>query len=456
LIFSWLKKRRRKKLLAARFPPAWLDVLRKNVRHYAYLSSGDQAKLRGAAVIIAAEKEWVGCNGLEITDEVKITIAAQAGLLLLGGPGRYYFDEVLSILVYPDAFRGEATTDATFGEAWPQGPVILSWEHVLHGGKDPRDGLNVVLHEFAHKLDGLEGGMHGTPPLGTRRQYRRWREVAEREYLRLVNRTDRGEITLLNDYGASNRAEFFAVATECFFEQPVEMKHQHPDLYDIFADFYHQDPATWFPGRKELTAPPEEDAGDPYEVKDREVDVFADSHDSADTCFTRGLVFFSNGEFVNALAEFDRAIHLEPEDGEIHLHRGMAHLELKHYDRAVSDCTRTLDLSPDSLEPHRTRALAYDALEKYDLAIQDWSHLIRNDPDDAEACYYRGLAHADLENLEEAVSDFTEAIRNEPGWAEPYLERSRAFERLVQIRKARADLEEAMRRDPDLAPGPEN
>lgn len=456
MIFSWLKKRRRKKLLAAPFPPAWLEVLRQNVRHYTYLPSGDQAKLRGAAVVITAEKEWVGCNGLEITDEIKITIAAQAGLLLLGGPGRYYFDEVLSILVYPDAFRGEASEDATFGEAWPQGPVILSWEHVLHGGKDPRDGLNVVLHEFAHKLDGLEGGMHGTPPLGTRRQYRRWREVAEREYLRLVNRTDRGEITLLDDYGASNRAEFFAVATECFFEQPVEMKLQHKDLYGIFTDFYHQNPAAWFPGRKGKTTPRGEDTDSPYDAEDRDLDVFFDSPDTADTCFTRGLVFYSNGDFENALAEFDRAIRSEPEDGEFHLHRGMAHLELERYDRAVMDCTRALDLSPDSLEPCRTRALAHDALEEYDLAIQDWSHLIHNDPEDAEALYYRGMAHADLAEFNRAVDDFTAAIRNEPGWAEPYLERSRAYEQLGQTRKARADLEEATRRDPDLEPDPGN
>jgi len=250
MIFSWLKKRRRRKLLAAPFPDGWLEILERNVRHHAILSPDEQAGMRDAVVIITAEKEWVGCGGLDITDEIKVTIAAQAGILLLGGKGGYYFDDVLSILVYPDMFRGDSDRDATFGEAWHQGPVILSWVHVLDGGKDPGDGRNLVLHEFAHKIDGLEGGMFGTPPLSTRRQYKRWKEVAEREYLRLVDSTEHGEITLLDEYGAENRAEFFAVATECFFEQPVKMQQQHPELYDIFADFYHQDPTVWFHGRE--------------------------------------------------------------------------------------------------------------------------------------------------------------------------------------------------------------
>jgi hypothetical protein len=237
-----IKQWRRRRLLARPFPAAWIDHLEQNVRHYGLLSIDQREKLRQCVAIMAAEKEWVGCRGLEMTDEIKVTIAGQAALMLLGREDRYYFDGVLSVLVYPEAFVTDLYRE-TFGEAWPRGPVILSWRHVKEGGRDPADGLNLVLHEFAHQLDGLDGDMGGTPPLGSRRELERWREVAEREYVRLVKRADRDEITLIDHYGASNRAEFFAVATECFFEWPLDMRDEQAPLYALLRDYYGWDPA---------------------------------------------------------------------------------------------------------------------------------------------------------------------------------------------------------------------
>jgi len=254
VFFSWLKRRRRRKLLAESFPRAWEEHLDRNVGLYNRLPREDQRKLRDCLRIFVAEKHWVGCGGLELTDQIRVTIAAGACILLLGIDD-YYFDHLKSVLVYPDAFvqppefqspYGVVDEDrANSGEAWQRGPVILSWEDVLCDALDPGDGRNVVLHEFAHKIDGLDGEMGGTPPLHGAGAKQRWNRVIEREFQRLEDRVSRGKATLLDRYGASNRAEFFAVATECFFEQPVRLQRRHPALYDILRDFYCQHPAAW-------------------------------------------------------------------------------------------------------------------------------------------------------------------------------------------------------------------
>jgi Mlc titration factor MtfA (ptsG expression regulator) len=253
MLFSWLKKRRRRKLLAAPFPAEWLKYLETNVGHYRYLSPAEQAQLRDDLRIFIAEKNWEGCGGLRMTDEIKVTVAAQACLLVLGMEP-YYFDRVRSILVYPAGFRAPESVDwhsglvdeegaDLSGQAWYRGPVVLSWEDVLTEGREPGYGQNLVYHEFAHQLDMLDGVVDGTPPLRDRVQARRWREVMTREYQRLVNESERGRATLLDEYGATDEGEFFAVATECFFDQPVALRRRHPALYDLLRDYYRQDPA---------------------------------------------------------------------------------------------------------------------------------------------------------------------------------------------------------------------
>jgi Mlc titration factor MtfA (ptsG expression regulator) len=255
-MFLWLKKRRRRKLLAKPFPQAWEDVLRRNVPVFECLSREQQQKLRGCIRVFVAEKHWTGCGGLKMSDEIKVTVAGWACLLLLGISGEFYFDRVRSILVYPGAFvqppqfqgsGGIIDEDrAATGEAWQRGPVILSWEDVLADGRAAGDGRNLVLHEFAHQIDALDGEMGGSPPM-SRRAGQRWKEVVEREFRRLEDAVRRGRPTLLDDYGATNRAEFFAVATECFFEQPAALQRRHGELYDVLRDFYCLDPAAWRP-----------------------------------------------------------------------------------------------------------------------------------------------------------------------------------------------------------------
>jgi MtfA peptidase len=258
-MFSWFRSSRRKKLLAQPFPAAWLEVLEKNVGHYALLPAELQQRLRDATRILVAERTFVGTGGLVLTDEMKVTVAAQAALLILGGHD-YHFDRLGEIFLYPRRVKAALTTyqhrlhggsahvdeDAlNLGEAWHDRRVRLSWPDVLRGGRDPGDGINLVLHEFAHHLDGLDGEMGGLPPQETRAKQARWEAVIDREYGRHLADVELGHDTLLDPYGAESEAEFFAVATECFYEQPRELKQEHPDLYAILRDFYKVDPAEW-------------------------------------------------------------------------------------------------------------------------------------------------------------------------------------------------------------------
>jgi hypothetical protein len=228
--------------------------LRTNVRLFERLPPAKRAKLQDLVQVFLAEKRFEGCGGQHINDEVRVTIAAQACLLVLGVEPNFYFDGVKTILVYPDAFvvpkrhRAEGflveEEDELLGEAWHRGPIVLSWSEVLAGARGPTDGTNLVLHEFAHHLDGLDGSPDGTPPMG-RTQRRQWEQVTDREFRKLATMSAKGRATLLDDYGATDRSEFFAVATECFFERPAALRRKHPELYALLVALYRQDPAEW-------------------------------------------------------------------------------------------------------------------------------------------------------------------------------------------------------------------
>jgi hypothetical protein len=250
MLFSWLRRRRRRKLMAQPFPDEWRRILRANVRHYALLSETERRRLEQKMLVFVAEKHWEGIEGQEVTDEVRVTIAALACLMLLGTDD-YYFDRVDSIIVVPGEFERRHTHlggglvghVTNLGESLDGGPVKLAWDEVLYDAKDGH-GTNLVIHEFAHKLDEIAGFVDGTPPLPGQAE-RRWEEVAGREYERLVRDVEHGRPTLLDPYGAESRVEFFAVASECFFEEPRQMREEMPELYGLLCDFYRLDPAAW-------------------------------------------------------------------------------------------------------------------------------------------------------------------------------------------------------------------
>jgi Mlc titration factor MtfA (ptsG expression regulator) len=223
---------------------------------YAQLSAGEQARVRADLRVFIAERYWEGCNRLTVDDEMKVTIAAQAGILALYLPrDREWYRAVRTVLVYPESFlsphkrtgAGGVVSEgfANSGEAWHNGPVILSWQDTLWGARNMMDGRNLVLHEFAHVLDMADGLTNGTPPLQSRDAYARWHSVMTGAYQRLISDAEFGHATLLDVYGATNVAEFFAVATEAFFEKGAMMQATHPDLYQVLHDFYGHNPAQW-------------------------------------------------------------------------------------------------------------------------------------------------------------------------------------------------------------------
>ena len=255
-MFRWLRERRRQKILAEPFPAEWGGYIARNVAHYRWLDDREQRQLCDLVQVFVAEKHWEGCGGLSLTDEIRVTIAAQACLLVLELPHDLY-RKVQSILVYPSTVVVPPRNPNAFeiptapiegplpilGEAQLRGPVILVWDAVKRAGRHPETGHNVVYHEFAHKLDMLDGRADGTPPLHGRAEYQRWSDVCSREYLALRDRAEQGKPGLLDAYGATREAEFFAVATELFFDRPVDLRTRHPDLYEVLQAFYRQDPA---------------------------------------------------------------------------------------------------------------------------------------------------------------------------------------------------------------------
>ena len=253
-MFSFLKKRRREQLRASAFPPEFIPILQSNVPVYRRLPDELRAQLHGHIQVLLAEKHFEGCNGLEITDEVRVTIAGEAALLLLNRETKYY-PELLTVLVYPDVFYAEVEDNEGHivseykedrsGESWDMGVIILSWKDAVEHASTGRAGYNVVLHEFAHYLDMEDETMDGAPGLGSPRAYREWSRVFWEEYDRLRAMLGAGQPTFLDPYAASAPAEFFAVVTEAFFEKPRELELQHAGLYEQLRRYYRVDPARW-------------------------------------------------------------------------------------------------------------------------------------------------------------------------------------------------------------------
>jgi Mlc titration factor MtfA (ptsG expression regulator) len=217
------------------------------------LPEADKKEIQGHILVFLAEKNFEGCGGLEMTDEIKVTIAAQACILLLHRETGYY-PGLYSILVYPNAFIAKGyvqfasdyygeTEQVHVGESWKRGALILSWDDVLASAGDVHDGHNVVLHEFAHQLDIEDGHANGAPLLPHRSMYVAWARILGRDYAKLREDTEEGRPTVLDQYGSTDPAEFFAVATECFFEIPLQLQSKHPELYEELKLYYKQDPA---------------------------------------------------------------------------------------------------------------------------------------------------------------------------------------------------------------------
>ena len=245
---------RRRGLANRHFPSHWTDIIERNVPLYKYLPESLQKRLHGHINVLLAEKKFKGCGGLQLTEEIKVTIAAIAALLLLNERGNYFL-KLRLILVYPSAFIASQTKpfgelyleekQIKAGESWGSGIVVLSWENIRYDAKHWNDGRNVVLHEFAHQLDQEGGSASGVPILEKKSDYVTWGQVFRKEYEQLRREVERGVETIIDEYGATDPAEFFAVATETFFEKPFQMERKHPELYHELKRYYKLDPVEW-------------------------------------------------------------------------------------------------------------------------------------------------------------------------------------------------------------------
>ena len=264
-VLAWLigaplwRARRRTAVMARPLPPSALAAIDRNVPAVRHLPPGLRARLESLMAVFIAEKAFIGCNGLVVTDEMRVTIAAMACVLVLGRRGHY--DQLHSVLVYPTPFWVEDEVEdeagvvekrrrVLSGEAWESSRIILSWEDVLEAARHPGEGYNVALHEFAHYLDAEGLGLGAGE-----RTVAEWADDLAAEFEALLDAVDRGECMFLDPYAAEDEAEFFAVATEDFFERPVELRDAHPRLYELLQEFYALDPAGWV-GRSAITAAP--------------------------------------------------------------------------------------------------------------------------------------------------------------------------------------------------------
>lgn len=253
LLRNWKRRRIQKQA----FPPTWEPHLR-GLPFFATLNGEEQQKLRKLIQVFLAEKHFEGCGGLQVDNAMRVSIAAQACLLILHLDHDWYH-RVRTVLLYPSSFRssfpetsaggvvGPPSEMPHAGEAWLGGEVILAWDSAFAGGRDGTDGTNPVFHEFAHKLDMLDGFADGTPPLASREQAEAWRAIATQAFQELRGQAEARRRTLLDHYGATSPAEFFAVATEHFFEQAIQLREAQPGLYDQLRRFYRQDPALRIP-----------------------------------------------------------------------------------------------------------------------------------------------------------------------------------------------------------------
>jgi Mlc titration factor MtfA (ptsG expression regulator) len=255
LVHPLLVKRRRNRCKQIPLPPLWQAIITQNLPIYTCLSPDERRRIQGHIQVFLAEKQFLGCRELQVTEEMKITIAAVACLLLLNEQGSY-FSKLRSILVYPStylvqekSFLGNYVVEenwvARLGESWTTDQVVLSWEQIKRDTSNWQDGHNVILHEFAHQLDQEDGKAEGVPILPKNFDDSMWAKVMTQEYQQLCHDVERRVKTVIDSYGATNPAEFFAVATETFFEKPRQLLKKHPALYQQLQRYYQLNPVQW-------------------------------------------------------------------------------------------------------------------------------------------------------------------------------------------------------------------
>ena len=255
LAYIVLPRVRLQQVLRQAFPLNYSKILRKNLPEYTKMPTDLQMQLKRRIRQFLYQKKFVGCGGLVITDEIRVTIAGKACLLLLNRDTEVY-PALTHILVYPSAFvaprkqmSGDGvvthTNQGLSGESWSDGRVILAWDQAAHNVENEERGQDVVLHEFAHQLDSETGSTNGAPALKSTAAYQAWSLVMEQEYVQLQHAIASDLPTVIDTYGATNPAEFFAVTTEAFFKKSQQLAHYHSALFAQLRAYYRVDPREW-------------------------------------------------------------------------------------------------------------------------------------------------------------------------------------------------------------------
>jgi Mlc titration factor MtfA (ptsG expression regulator) len=254
-MFDWWRRLSRAEVLAEPFPEAFRALIRAGVPLASVLTEAETTKLEALVRVFVSEKNFEAAGGLELTDEMRVVIAARACLLVLQRVAldSPLYSDLASIVIYPSTYRSHERKrdgylvvegdEARLGESWQRGVVVLSWDAVRAGGPNSADGHDVVLHEFAHQLDAEDGVMDGTPELDGSERYSAWSRIAGEEYAELRHAVERHKKTSIDPYGATNGPEFFAVLVEAFFEKPAQLAAKHAALYAELSAFFGFDPA---------------------------------------------------------------------------------------------------------------------------------------------------------------------------------------------------------------------
>lgn len=464
-MFGWLRRNRRSAPME--FDSAWAAWLSSNVWQYGLFSEGQRERVHDVVQRMVVKRRWEGGSGFVVTDEMRVTISGVAALMTLGLDQPFYFHKLPSIIVYRDKFREPdpssdvgilgGVRDPLFGgvrlgEAWPRGPVILAWKDVQRQCSSRGDGENLVLHEFAHHLDGLVGDIDGVPYFDDRALRRQWREVTDVEYHRLVGHARRREVTLLDHYGASDRAEFFAVATECFFERPHEMSRRHPELYALLTRFYHQDPTQWIdtprarrpPARKRRRKQP----------RGSHVDLSHLRLSAADERFAHGVMLIESEDYTGALEALNGVLREDPDDGEALQLRALAKLELEDYRGAARDADAALAQDPHDDQALLVRATASMELGDDRQALVYARAVVRHARDSSEAWFLIGRLQMRAGDYRDARAAFRRAASIDPADAEALYLLAECVQALGDPAAAGRFRERALGLDPTLRDDP--
>ncbi|TWT97793.1 Protein MtfA [Botrimarina colliarenosi] len=441
-MLSWFRRRSAPPIVVA----DQAAVLARNVWQTGFLPVEWRERHTEVVSRMVGERNWEGAGGLAVTDEMRVTVAGVAALLTLGYDDRYTYPDLPSIVLYPGAYQAQRSEGSGWldllggehadsqgsgrlGEAWRRGPIVLSWPDVLRSARRPGRGHNLVLHEFAHYVDGLDGETDGVPMV-TGEAARHWPGVVGREYDRLVAQSRRGELTLLDQYGATSKAEFFAVATECFFERPHEMQGRHAELFGLMADFYRQDPSEWLPrlAPRRRAAPPSE--------APLQVDLSGLGLEGADVEFAEGQQLLAAGEAHAAVEAFSRALELEPHDAETLTLRAAAKIELHDWESALEDARQAIAADPEHALAHAAAAEALIELDDRDAAERHAQTALRLDRDSLDALFFCGTLAFQAGRLREAKKSLRRLVLLDRQWGEAHYWLACVYEQMGDSKSA--------------------